>query len=160
MNPIRQILVPVDFSEPSRAALEYAANLAQTFGAALDVLHVWEAPRFSPRGSDVVSASGGEFSLDELIRKSAHEALDGFMEDARKRGVVVRSARAERGSPAHAIVDAAKAGTYDLIVIGTHGRTGLPRVLLGSVAENVVRHAHCPVLAVRTASVAGAAGDS
>jgi universal stress protein A len=160
VNPIRQILVPVDFSEPSRAALEYAANLAQTFGATLDVLHVWEAPSFAPRGSDVVSVGAGEFGLEDLIRKSAEEALDGFVERARKRGVIVNSARAQRGAPAHAIVDAAKAGNYDLIVVGTHGRTGLPRVLLGSVAENVVRHAHCPVLAVRKPSTTGEAENS
>jgi len=153
MNPIRQILVPVDFSEPSRAALDYAATLARAFGATLDVLHVWETPSFAPRGSDVVSVGAGELSLDDLIRRNAGEALDAFVEEARKRGIGVRAARAERGLAAHAIVDAAKIGNYDLIVIGTHGRTGLPRVLLGSVAENVVRHAHCPVLSVRTADL-------
>ena len=149
MAAISQILVPVDFSDPSRAALDYAATLAQTFGATLDVLHVWEAPSFAPRASGLISSGPGEPTLDELIRRSADESLDGFVEKARKHGVTVRSSRTVRGVPWHTIVAAAKEGNYDLVVIGTHGRTGLPRVLLGSVAENVVRHAHCPVLSVR-----------
>ena len=148
---MRQILVPVDFSEPSKAALDYAATLAKKFGAKLDVLHVWESPSFAPHGSDVARVGGAtEPSLDELIRKGADAALGAFVEEAQKRGIVVRSSRAQCGVPWHAIVNAARDGSYDLVVLGTHGRTGLPRVLLGSVAENVVRHAHCPVLSVRT----------
>jgi nucleotide-binding universal stress UspA family protein len=149
MDAISRILVPVDFSDPSRVALDYAATLARTFRATVDVLHVWDAPSFAPRASGLVGLPAGEPSLDELIRRNADEALDGFVADARKRGVSVRSSRTERGAPWHTIVEVARAGSYDLVVIGTHGRTGLPRVLLGSVAENVVRHAHCPVLSVR-----------
>jgi universal stress protein A len=149
VTSISRILVPVDFSEASRAALDYAATLARTFGATLDVLHVWEAPSFAPRASGLVSSGAGEPSLQDLIRRNADEALDGFSEEARKRGILVRSSRTEMGVPWHTIVNEARAGNYDLVVLGTHGRTGLPRVLLGSVAENVVRHAHCPVLSVR-----------
>jgi nucleotide-binding universal stress UspA family protein len=149
MSTARQILVPTDFSEPSRAALEYAASIAKMLGASIDVFHVWEVPSFTPPGTVVLGASAGELSLDELVRRSAHEALEAFVEKARDEGIAVRSGRAERGVPAEAIVDAAKVGNYDLIVIGTHGRTGLSRVMLGSVAEHVVRHAHCPVLSVR-----------
>jgi nucleotide-binding universal stress UspA family protein len=149
MASVSRILVPVDFSDPSRAALDYAATLARTFGATLDVLHVWEAPSFAPRASGLASSGAGEPSLDELVRRNADEELDGFVEKARERGVTVRASRTARGVPWHTIVAAAKEGNYDLIVIGTHGRTGLPRVLLGSVAENVVRHAQCPVLSVR-----------
>jgi nucleotide-binding universal stress UspA family protein len=152
VTSISRILVPADFSEPSRAALDHAATLARAFGAAIDVLHVWEAPSFAPRASGLVSLGAGELSLNELIRRNADEELDAFVEAARKRGVPVHASRTEPGVPWHTIVDAAKVGNYDLIVIGTHGRTGLPRVLLGSVAENVVRHAHCPVLSVRSGS--------
>ena len=136
-------------------ALDYAANLARTFGATLDVLHVWEAPSFAPRASGLVGLGAGEPSLDELIRRNADDALYEFVEQARKRGISVRSSHTERGGPWHTIVEAAKSGRYDLIVVGTHGRTGLPRVLLGSVAENVVRHAHCPVLSVRPVDASG-----
>jgi nucleotide-binding universal stress UspA family protein len=151
---IGRILVPVDFSEPSRAALDYAATLARTFGATLDVLHVWEAPSFAPRASGMVSLSAGEPSLNELVQRNANEALDDFVEEARKRGISIQSARTEMGVPWHTIVNVAETGNYDLVVLGTHGRTGLPRVLLGSVAENVVRHAHCPVMTVRPKTIA------
>ncbi len=149
MAAIRHILVPVDFSEPSREALEYAAGLAKQFGATLDVLHVWEAPSFVVPGSGMVSGTSSEISMHELIRKDAEQALDAFVREAGKRRIEVRSARAERGHPANAIVEAASDGSYDLIVIGTHGRTGLARALVGSVAERVVRLARCPVLSVR-----------
>jgi len=151
---IGRILVATDFSEPSRAALDHAANLAKNLEASLDLLHVWEAPTFVLPGAGMtsvhVSTGSGEQTIEEVMRRSATEAMDAFVAEARARGVAVRSQKTEQGHPAHTIVEAAKSGEYDLIVIGTHGRTGLPRVLLGSVAENVVRHAHCPVLSVRT----------
>ncbi|HEX6273867.1 MAG TPA: universal stress protein [Polyangiaceae bacterium] len=147
MSAVQHILVPVDFSMPSRVAFDYASDLAKKLGATLDVLHVWQAPNFVPLGSGV--AGVGEATMTEMIRKNAEEALDGFIDEARKRGVAVRSARAVGGPPAWSVVDEAKAAGHDLIVIGTHGRTGLSHALLGSVAENVVRHAHCPVLTIR-----------
>ena len=149
MTPIRQILVPVDFSEPSRVAFEYAADLARPFDASVDLIHVWEAPSFVPLGN-VVDAGDWSLSLVELVKKNAEAALDQFVAAATTRGIAVRSSRAEPGSPALAIVAAAKTGHYDLIVMGTHGRTGLSRTLVGSVAERVVRHSSCPVLTVRT----------
>lgn len=151
MERIRQILVPVDFSESSAKALDYAANLAKSLGASVDLLHVWEAPAFVPTGN-VIAAGAGDMSLVEWVRKHANEALADFVKKAAERGISVRFARAEPGPPAHTITEYAKSNGYDLIVIGTRGRTGLSRVLLGSVAENVVRHAPCPVLAVRAQS--------
>jgi len=150
MQHIRQILVPVDFSEPSRKALDYAATLARSFGASVDVLHVWEVPTFVPAGSVVgAGAGGGDVSLLELVRKGAEDAMTRFVAEAAERGITLRSSRVEPGAPAHKIADLAGELGYDLIVLGTHGRTGLSRVLLGSVAESVVRHAPCPVLVVR-----------
>jgi nucleotide-binding universal stress UspA family protein len=148
MSTLRRILVPVDFSEPSRLAFDYAAELAQTFGAELDVLHVWEAPAFVPPGSVVAMGSSGA-SLVELVRKGAEDALQDFVANAERRGTKVRSARAEMGHAVHTITEAASRGGYDLVVMGTHGRSGLSRALIGSVAERVVRHAPCPVLTVR-----------
>jgi len=150
MNPIRQILVPSDFSEPSRAALDYAAALARPLAASVDVLHVWEVPAFVPPTA-FFELSGGDASLVEIMRRNAESQLADFVADATKRGVQVRAAFAELGPPSPTIAEFARHRGYDLIVIGTHGRTGLAHALIGSVAERVVRHAPCPVLAVRQA---------
>jgi nucleotide-binding universal stress UspA family protein len=145
MSQIRRILVAVDFSEPSRLAFDDAAELAQKFGAELDVLHVWEVPSFVPPEVAVVVGSGAE--LADAVKKAAEKGLDSFVADAARRGIAVHAARLEMGLPASTIADAAT--DYDLLVLGTHGRSGLTRFLLGSVAERVVRHAPCPVLTVR-----------
>lgn len=148
MGTIRRILVPVDFSEPSQRALDYAAELARPFGAAIEVLHVAEVPAFVPSAS-LPEARASDLSLVTLVRESADKMLTEFVVAAAARGVVVQASRLELGSPARVITEVAAAGDYDLIVLGTHGRTGLTRALMGSVAERVVRHAPCPVLSVR-----------
>ncbi len=148
MKAIRHILVPSDFSEPSRAALEYAAEVSRAFEASVDVLHVWEPPTFIPPAS-LLEAGVADLSLVEVFRKNAEDALAKFVDDARKREIVVRASFTELGPPARVITEFARKRDYDLIVIGTHGRTGLSHALIGSVAERVVRHASCPVLAVR-----------
>jgi universal stress protein A len=147
MQAVRKILVPVDFSESSRVALEHAAAWATPFGAKVDVLHVWQAPAFVPLPS-LPEASPADATLVELVKRTAEQALDRFVADANQRGLRVREALSEPGSPAHTIVDVAKKGGYDLLVLGTHGHTGLAQALIGSVAERVVRHASCPVLTV------------
>ncbi len=146
MKPIRTILVPVDFSENSRKALEYAADLASRYGATLDVLHVWSVVTFLP--TDTPLNAGPQAELVRLVQTNAEAELEKFLAEARQQGVSVTHARAELGVPAQAILDAAKQGGYDLIVMGTRGRGRFAQVLLGSVAERVVRHAHCPVLTV------------
>lgn len=151
MQGIRKILVPVDFSDPSRVALEYAVGWAVPFGAKVDVLHVWQAPAFVPLPS-LPEASPADVTLVELVKNTAEQTLDRFVAEARKRGVAVREALSEPGSPAHTIVEVAKKGGYDLLVLGTHGHTGLAHALIGSVAERVVRHASCPVLTVPSPS--------
>jgi nucleotide-binding universal stress UspA family protein len=85
----------------------------------------------------------------ELARTSAERDLGTFLDDAARRGKPVHDSRSIAGNPVHVITDTAKNDGYDLIVLGTHGRTGLSRALIGSVAERVVRHAPCPVLTVR-----------
>ncbi|HWP06441.1 MAG TPA: universal stress protein [Polyangiaceae bacterium] len=148
MGTIHRILVPVDFSEPSRRALDYAAELARPLGATLEVLHVAEIPAFVPSAS-LPEARASDLSLFAVVRESAGRLLAQFVGEAAERGIVVRASRLELGSPAQVITQVAVADGYDLIVIGTHGRTGLTRALMGSVAERVVRHAPCPVLSVR-----------
>jgi universal stress protein A len=145
---IRKILVPTDFSAPSRAALEYAAELAPALGASIDVLHVWELPVFVPP-SMLPDAGVADLSVIDIYRKGAESQLEQFVAEAKEQGVAVRAAFAELGPPSQTIAEFANRREYDLIVIGTHGRTGLAHVVIGSVAERVVRYAHCPVLAVR-----------
>jgi nucleotide-binding universal stress UspA family protein len=151
MPSIRRILVPVDFSEPSVRALEYADEVARPFDATIDVLHVFDAPSLLLTGG-LIETAPSDAAVVELAKVNAERALHAFIADARRRGIVVRSARAEIGPVPQTIASIAGNDAYDLIVIGTHGRTGLPRALIGSVAERVVRHAHCPVLTVRAST--------
>ena len=134
---IKRILVPVDFSQGSLNALSSARDLAKQFGAELLLLHVI-APIDFITVSDV---------YDEQ-RRASDAALTRIGADLRAAGQRFRVIVAG-GVPSHVIVDTAKRTGTDLIVMGTHGRTGLAHMLIGSVAERVVRTAACPVLAVR-----------
>src|SRR5262245_12944554 len=140
MLPLHTILHPTDFSERSRNALHLACALARDYGARLVILHVAALPT-------VVSAEGVLPPDPELLYREAKEQL-GRLEvpDANVR--VER--RFEEGVPVTVILHVAEEIHADLIVMGTHGRTGLARLLMGSVAEQVVRKASCPVLIVTT----------
>ena len=138
--PPRQLLVAVDFGEASARALRVAAVLAARYVADVDALHAeaLEAPPYFTH--DQVTAL-------ERQRAAARTAAERYLRDfGRKQGVDLRGALVA-GGPPHAAVLAAAGGT-DLIVMGTHGRTGPARWWLGSVAERVVRTAPCPVLTV------------
>lgn len=144
----KQILVPVDFSPSSYIALQDAASLARSYGAQIDVVHVWELPMFvSPE--EVAGGSGLPPVVIDAVSGRAHQTLERFVANARVKGIAIRNAQAVPGEPYRTIVEIAESGHYDAIVIGTHGRKRLARVLLGSVAERVVRHATCPVLVAR-----------
>jgi nucleotide-binding universal stress UspA family protein len=149
--PAQRILVPIDFSEPSRAALSLAARLGAVANASVDVLHVWESPDTpgAPAGDAVVVhlAGGERSSLADFLQSSAKREMHTFLAGLEDRGKVELRHELASGRPADAIVDASR--EYDLVVMGTHGRHGLPHVLLGSVAEKVVRRAACPVWTVR-----------
>lgn len=145
-----RILVPTDFSPPSDAALEYARNLAARFGSSLRILHVIDDPTAS---SDFVA--DGFAPSTENIRTELLEHARGRL--ARRLDDLTRyhvQADAVMGLPAATIVDYAAATGSTLIVMGTHGRTGLAHLLMGSVAAQVVRTAPCPVLTVRPQAVA------
>lgn len=137
------ILVPIDFSAHAERALDYACELASKVGATVRLVHAVAAP---PVGLQVALS---EEILENLVTEH-REALDKLV--AARRGSVTASfgeATVEVGDPRDTIVRTAEAVKADLIVMGTHGRRGLSRVVMGSVAEDVIRHAPCPVLVVR-----------
>jgi nucleotide-binding universal stress UspA family protein len=141
---VRRILVPTDFSSTAAQAIEVAIAFAQRFGAELELFHAQSMPTYV--FPDAVMPVGPELMRD-LDRAVASE-LERNAERVRAAGVVVSTASAV-GAPDLEICRRAGEWNADLIIIGTHGRTGLPHVLLGSVAEKVVRRAPCPVLTVR-----------
>jgi universal stress protein A len=151
MIRITRILVPTDFSETADAALTYAKELAGRVGASLHLLHVFSdfytAAAFA---SDVYGAVPS--SLRETALADADDRLTERLPDADQVRFGGTTAIAT-GLIANAIVDYAKAHQIDLIIIGTHGRGGIAHLLLGSVAERVLRVAPCPVLTVRATHV-------
>jgi nucleotide-binding universal stress UspA family protein len=154
-----RLLVPIDFSPSSRAALEYAAFLAEKAGAALEVLHVWEPAGITgPASMAVLQAQGAAAGAGwSQTREGVRRDVERFVTQSPARGRVA-AVRVEAGEPSDGILEAARASRADLIVMGTHGRTGIARLLLGSVAEAVLRRATCPVLTVRGASVRTGSG--
>jgi universal stress protein A len=134
LRTIDRVLAAVDFSICSLAALEYAEELARQFGAELVLLHATGAPSMPAEVSHV----GAE---------AAKRALTRSVERLRQHGLTVRGLPCP-GAPADEILRVAEAERASVIVMGTHGRSGLARVLMGSVAERVVRGAPCPVLTV------------
>jgi nucleotide-binding universal stress UspA family protein len=151
---IARILVPMDFSPHAERAFRYATTLAQRFGATLGLLHVVEDPFVSGAWSPEVYVPNIVELLDGLIA-SAEQRLAAFKQSASALGLTAGTV-VITGRPAHDIVEYAKEGGFDLIVMGTHGRTGLSHAVMGSVAERVVRKAPCPVLTVHAQEAAGA----
>jgi nucleotide-binding universal stress UspA family protein len=142
------ILVPTDFSEFSKQALKSALDLAQTFGAKLLLLHVVEPPPYPIEG--LVPSQLGANLLADLERQASNE-LAALLPEAQ--GLQVEIARrVSIGIPYRKIVEVAAEEKIDLIVMTTHGRTGITHMVMGSVAERVVRTAPCPVLSIRPTS--------
>ena len=146
MLAIKRILVPTDFSEPSQDALAYAKGLANAFGSSLHVLHVLEDLAAHAWTTEVyVAALPG---VHEEMERQATERLGELLSEEEKRKydakLVLRT-----GSAFVEVVRHAREEGIDLIVMGTHGRGAIAHMLLGSVAERVVRKAPCPVLTVR-----------
>ncbi len=140
---LKKILVPIDFSDCSKKALQYALAFAKQFDASLVLLYVVET-----------NYAGTEFGgLDYVLLENESRETGQKLIAELAQTVVGNSAPVETlvraGRPVMEITDAAKEKNVDLIIISTHGHTGLKHLLLGSVSENVVRHAPCPVLTVR-----------
>ncbi len=144
---VRRILVPIDFSEHSRHALEHALALAEPLGASVDLLHVWVPPRHVAPDTLLLVPGAADASLETTGLTHAGRELHAWLERYRASPVPLQ-AHIERGHAADTIAHVAERG-YDLIVMGTHGRTGLARVMLGSVAQKVATLAPCPVMTVR-----------
>lgn len=142
MTGWKRICVAVDFSEPSRLALEEAVDLASSAGAELHLLHVRPRPAPSP-----VDLLGAGFEPAERDDSQAELAAWERLAAARLERPV--HAVLDLGSAPARIAEYARRAGIDLLVLATHGRSGLTRVLMGSVAERVVRIAPCPVLVVR-----------
>jgi nucleotide-binding universal stress UspA family protein len=141
---IQRILVPHDFSDTATRALDYATGLAARLGAAVTVVHAYEIPVYGFPEGPVVTAE-----MASQIEAAARAAMDALAKRTKQHGVEVSFVL--RQGPAWSEIQAvAKEIKADLVVIGSHGRRGLSRALLGSVAEKVVRTAPCPVLTVRS----------
>jgi nucleotide-binding universal stress UspA family protein len=147
MVTLKRILVATDFGEAADVALSYGRELARTFGASLDVLHVADNV-----GARAFAGDGYVVAYPELqreIEEAAARQLDAIICDEDRAVLGARPIIRTATSAALAIVDYAREAHVDLIIMGTHGRGAMAHLLMGSVAEKVVRTAPCPVLTVR-----------
>jgi nucleotide-binding universal stress UspA family protein len=145
MKNIERILFPTDFSDNSYVALDYAIKLAEVYKAELSLLHVVTSP--IQYDSFLLSS----FRIDDIERKATsakRQALLNLIQTRIGKQVPVKVIL-RRGVPFAEIIQTARKGKADLIIMATHGRSGLRQMLIGSVAEKVVRHAPCPVLTVK-----------
>ena len=142
--PWKKVLCPIDFSEPARAAMKTAVDVCKQNDAELLLFHAYELPGYTlPEGSVVASPR----MLQDLADQ-AETHLEEWKKMAEAMGVRRVEVAKGIGEPAVEITELARERDLDLIILGTHGRTGLRHALMGSVAERVVRRAGCPVLTV------------
>ncbi len=139
---LKRILVPIDFSEASEKAVKYATRFADQFGSSVTLLHVIQ-PMVYP--ADFGYPPTIVDTLDEAVQQRIEEKLAALADQ----GGFKMDRLVRLGQPYFEIANAARELDVDLIIISTHGRTGLKHAFLGSTAERVVRHAPCPVLTVR-----------
>jgi nucleotide-binding universal stress UspA family protein len=144
---LQKILVATDFSEPSEAALAYGRELARTFNASLTVLHIVENVAARGYGADGFVFVDPNWQRE--IEAAARKQLEALVSEEDRQILGAETTIRASNATALAIVDFAKETNADLIVMGTHGRGAVAQLLMGSVAERVVRMAPCPVLTVR-----------
>lgn len=144
---VKRILVPVDFSKDSLDALTYAGDFAATFGAELVLLYVVE-PIYYATPTDMYAVNANVATLLEEQRRLGEEQFTRIGADLKKKRLRFRTL-IKTGSPSQLIIDTAKGQRANMVIMATHGRTGLAHMFMGSVAEKVVRTASCPVLTVR-----------
>jgi universal stress protein A len=148
MKPFRRILFATDFSKASERAFQESTEMARENGAELLIAHVYQTPGFLP--TDVYMSPAVYEELDAKLRENVALRLQALVDGVRKSGIDARPL-VLAGTPYEAIAEAAQANAADLVVMGTHGRTGASRFFLGSVASRVISTAPCPVLTVRAA---------
>jgi nucleotide-binding universal stress UspA family protein len=141
---IQTILVPSDFSTYSEKAFAWALEMAEKWSARIQLLHVVSTPNYPPV---VMGASFNPMEFEGSLTAAAEQQAQEFVSSHAKQTVSIET-KVFVGNPFYDICETAKKNHADLIVMGSHGRTGLSHILLGSVAERVVRHAPCPVLVV------------
>lgn len=152
MDLIKMILAPTDLSALSAKGLEYAGSLAKRIGAQLTVCHVVRTEEFVAHARLLEKGSGNsrvEEQLSHLVdqhRELLHDFVNRHLRSANADLVIAEIV--EMGEPHRLIIDCIKPNAIDLIVMSTHGRSGLQRMMLGSVTEKVLRNAHCPVLVI------------
>lgn len=149
MLPIKKILCPTDFSEPSHEAMKAAVELASHFGAEVILFHA--VPVLPPLPADPNFVLFGVEEYERALQEDAEQKLKEILEQFVPKGIASRFV-VTRGDAATEIVRAAEAERADLIVIATHGLTGWRHLVFGSVAEKVVRLSPCPVLTIRKAN--------
>lgn len=152
MTTFTRILVPTDFSTCSRNACEMALKIAMKFGSTIELLHVDEPPAwqgFVIPELVVSLPNEANTSLQQFVETRSKRALEQLVEELKHADVKHVGHRMEAGEPSSVIARIAEEEHFDLIVMGTHGRQGFERLVMGSVAERVVRQATCPVLTVQ-----------
>ncbi|MCK5833867.1 universal stress protein [bacterium] len=143
---ISNILMPTDFSEQSKAAVNYAVDLARKYHAKLHIIHVFDENVFDPAFFSTSDENAEKYF--KKVREGFEAEVDALFENHDTSGINIITVLAN-GSAFAEIIKYAKANSTDLIVMGTHGRSGLSTILLGNVTEKVVHKAPCPVLTVR-----------
>ena len=152
METISKILVPLDFSAHSTRALHYAVDLAQHYdGAKLELVHVFDATLYALPDARLLSHEQFEQTFKDLERMLADAKSD-----AQASGAQAVDTLLLQGKPDEEITRRAREGKFDVIVLGTHGRTGIKHMLIGSVAERIVRSSPCPVFAVKALAATSA----
>ena len=141
MENFKKVLIPTDGSEYNKEALQKGLSLAKLLGAEATILYVVDQSAFAAIPPDSMISD-----IYSVLQKEGNAVLDRAKVEAKNVGVEAKTLIRE-GMPAHEILEEAK--NHDLIVMGTLGRTGIARIMMGSVAEKVVRHAPCPVMLIR-----------
>lgn len=147
MIVLKNILVATDLGEASHTALLYGRNVARAFSATMHVLYVVDD--LAAHGTPLSSASVDYGSLQADLETAAREGLNALVTDDDRQNLRAQVVVLPSAAPAAAILEYARDAHIDLIIVGTHGRTGFAHLFMGSVAEHIVRAAPCPVLTVR-----------
>lgn len=147
---VNKILLAIDKSGFKNKATAYAITLAKALGSEVTVIHIIGKSSFGATGDLLGYYRGGKIkAYQDALRKEAEKLLKGAVELGENQGVTMHSEVIMDSSAENAIIDYAKKQKMDLIIIGTKGMTGIEKFLMGSVAQDVITYAHCPVLAIR-----------